>query len=117
MNVFNTMNRIKKYVKILLSRHKIRKFLFLVQVPVSFIVIYFSRLFDGSWYRIQLNVVDEERVGSLLSSHLLHYIIIGRRKGYTPSPLFIPLSHLKLYKKTPRFIKIESGSSFVFGFR
>lgn len=82
------MNKLKKTVKNLLVRNKVRLVLYLIQTPVSYVIIRLSGIFDDDWYKLQCNITDRKKMP--LSSPLLHYLLAGRRRGYTPHPLFTP---------------------------
>lgn len=78
----------KRFIKAIFKMSKIRKLVYLLQIPVSYVIIGVSGLFDKKWYELQCNSIDRTRLP--LGSTLLHYLAIGRRKGYSPHPLFMP---------------------------
>lgn len=59
-----------------------------IGVPVSVATIYRSKLFDLEWYRLQLVGKSGMRLSRLQA--IVHYVIIGRRQGLSPHPLFSP---------------------------
>lgn len=78
----------KQKIKALLQRNKVRRAVYIFQAPISYVVISISGLFDKRWYELQCNVIDRAKLP--LGSYLLHYLLAGRRKGYTPHPFFVP---------------------------
>lgn len=69
-----------------LSQHRLREVLVLLQIPLAWAVIRSFGVFDSSWYRSQYHNERNQKIQSI--APLIHYLLIGRRKGITPSPFF-----------------------------
>lgn len=78
----------KRLAKAILARTKVRKALFIFQIPFSYVIIKISRIFDKNWYELQCNSIDDEKIRKV--GPLIHYLVLGRRKGYSPNSLFLP---------------------------
>lgn len=79
---------LKNTIKHLLRKNKIRTGVFTAALPGAYLIILASGLFDYEWYKGQ-----QARTDSALRSKysaLLHYLAYGRKRGFTPSPFFIP---------------------------
>lgn len=81
---------IRKIANRLLRSHKVRTSAYIVGALMSWLILMVrsKRMFDSRWYEAQYygksKVVRYHPVG------LFHYLLIGRRRGLTPSPFFIP---------------------------
>ena len=71
-----------------INKYKITRVAFKVfYYSTSALILTVSGIFDRRWYSIQkLHMGDVRDYLPLV----LHYLIVGRKKGYTPHPLFIP---------------------------
>jgi len=75
-----------KIYKLMQKNVATRKLTTVSLLGLSFIVIGFSGVFEKSWYRLQKVTYGDIRDKLPL---LAHYILVGRKKGYTPHPLFV----------------------------
>lgn len=77
----------KKFLLILTEYKFLKVIIFAIIFIPSIIIIYLSGIFDKKWYKNQYN----SRFPFLFKYiPVFHYLLYGRRKGYTPSMYFIP---------------------------
>ncbi len=81
MRIRNIIKRI--YLKLVRNKYT-RRLLRVGAIPISWIVIIASGLFDRRWYALQH--VD----GRIVKFPLVHYLVLGRFRGLTPNILFTP---------------------------
>jgi glycosyltransferase involved in cell wall biosynthesis len=78
-HVLETIRKLKQ-------RRRVRKIGVALERLLSFVVIAWSGLLDQDWYRMQMGrKVPLPRLGLAA-----HYVLWGRRRGYSPHPLFEP---------------------------
>ena len=82
-----TQRKAKQIAKKVLRIHRARKTLFIFFVPLSFIFLRFSRLFDTEWYQAQQTNPQQFQTKT---KAVVHYLLVGRHRGFSPHPLFIP---------------------------
>ena len=81
------MNRIKQVIKQLLGRRKVRLLLTFILALPSWVIVRASGVFDRDWYIRQYAGDRNEVVKKQFP--LMHYLLLGRQKGLSPSPFFI----------------------------
>ena len=78
----------KTIIKSLLAKQKVRQLLLIAQSIPAWVIIRALGLFDDDWYRRQYAGGKTEQYRSRTT--LMHYLLVGRKKGLSPSPFFIP---------------------------